>query len=82
MKVFYIGHYREPSVSYDGVSFMPGVAVEVSEEWAEKHAGDKNISAEMPKQVESRPVVVTDAPFYEAPKRRGRPPKVSNDDSN
>lgn len=72
MKVLYTGRYREPAVNYHGAVFVEGQATEVTEEWFALHGG--------PKIIEAESVVVTDAP--EAPKRRGRPPKVSNDDSN
>jgi len=69
MRVFYTGRYREPSVNYKGVPFMDGVATEVSAEWWAANQGDKLA-------LEVNPPVI-DEP--EAPKRRGRPPKVSND---
>lgn len=76
MKVFYLGNYREPSVNYRGEVFESGKATDVTDEWFALNCGPNIVEAE------STPIVVTDAPFIEAPKRRGRPPKVSDDNSN
>ena len=72
MKVFYTGKYREPAVNYHGATFVDGVATEVTDEWFALHSGPNVVEA-------GEPIVVTDAPFYEAPKKRGRPARVKAD---
>lgn len=75
MKVLYLGKYREPAVNYHGAVFTSGVATEVTDEWFALHFGPNIVAADSAPVVEAEPVI-------EAPKRRGRPPKVANDDNN